>query len=101
MGPGVSRYNQNMKNMKKSAKKNGKTAWLAMCVDIGDSSDFRPVVLKAFATKKGADDFVKKDMDRYMEDSKGAGLDADYAERRAFTDEGYGCQWSVQEVALP
>ena len=91
-----------MKKMKKSTKKDGKTAWLAMCVDIGDSSDFQPVVLKAFATKKGADDFVKKDMDRYMEECANVeDMDADYVERRAFTDEGYGCQWSVQEVALP
>ncbi len=89
-----------MKNGKNDGR-GAKTAWLAMCVDIGDSSDLRPVALKAFATEKGARDFVKKDMDRYMKEGRKWGMDADYSERRAFTDEGYGCQWSVQEVRLP
>ena len=69
-------------------------------VDIGEASDFKPAILDTFTSYTDAQDFAKKDLEKYMLDAEEMGLEADYDELRAWGENGYGCQYSIQKIEI-
>ena len=74
--------------------------YCACVVDIGESSDFKPVILDTFPSYTEAQDFIKTDLKRYMEEGKEMGLEADYDGMRAWGENGYGCQYPIEKIEI-
>ena len=80
---------------------NNKAVKYYVCVvDISDGSEYQPHILKAFDAYTEAQDFVKKDLEYYVADSEGMEMEANYDGMRAWSDRGYGCQYSIEKFAI-
>lgn len=69
-------------------------------VDISDGSDYQPHILKTFASYVEAQDFVKKDLDYYVQDYQDMDIEVNYDGMRAWTDRGYGCQYNIEKIEI-
>lgn len=80
--------------------------FIVMCVDISDSSDYKPRLLGMFDSREDAHEFVKSDMDQYQDnlgsrDGRQDVFEVDYDRMHIWADDyGTGCEWAIQETEV-
>jgi hypothetical protein len=74
--------------------------FVVSCVDIGDSCDGKPRVLKILQTRDLAKEYVKKDMDNVKSSSHYDIIN--YDKMFLYENDSYqhGCEWNIEEIPL-
>jgi hypothetical protein len=76
------------------------TVFAVSCIDIGDSCDGKPRVLKIFQTRQRAKNYVKKDMDNVKSSSHYDIVNYDKMYLYENDSFQHGCEWNIEEIAL-
>lgn len=77
-------------------------SYIVTAVDTSDTCDGKARVLSACATPEQANEFVKRDIEKWADDRAGEGIEVDFDRMRAHYDydSSYGCEWNIEEVDI-
>lgn len=75
--------------------------WIVTAVDMGETANGKPRVLKVCDTKEAAMEYVRTDMDGFVARATDMDLAADYAVMSIHNvDYSFGCEWNIEEVDI-
>ena len=73
--------------------------WIVTAVDTSDTADGKARVLANCSTYDEAKNFVKNDMEDFINDADEMNPIADFDKMSVSTGDGmYGCEWNIEEV---
>lgn len=73
--------------------------FIVTAVDTSDTADGKARVLAQRATRDEAKNFVKNDMENFINDAAGMNPIADFDKMSVRTEDGmHGCEWNIEEV---
>lgn len=75
--------------------------FIVTAVDTSDTADGKARVLTVCATHDEAQNFVKNDMEDFLDDAAEMNPVADFDKMSVKTNDGmYGCEWNIEEVEI-
>ena len=75
--------------------------WIVTAVDTSDTADGKARVIAHCSTYDEAKNFVKNDMEDFIDDAAEMNPIADFDKMSVSTEDGmYGCEWNIEEVEV-